>query len=38
MNPQEQTLQMIRTRRSIRKFRPDPIPREILEQILTAGT
>ena len=26
------------TRRSIRKFKPDRIPREVLEQIVTAGT
>ena len=33
-----ETFQAINTRRSIRKFKPDPVPREILERILTAGT
>jgi nitroreductase len=27
----------IRTRRSIRKYRPDPVPREFVEQVLDAG-
>lgn len=31
-------LSLIQSRRSIRRFRPDPIPTEILDQILTAGT
>ena len=31
-------LSLIQSRRSIRRFRPDPIPAEILDQILTAGT
>lgn len=28
----------IKGRRSIRKFRPDPIPREVLERILEMAT
>lgn len=32
------TLKAIAARRSIRKFKPDPVPREVLEEILTAGT
>jgi nitroreductase len=32
------TLKAIETRRSIRKFKPDPVNREVLEKILTAGT
>lgn len=31
------TLDAIRARRSIRKFKPDPIPRETIETILEAG-
>lgn len=31
-------MEMLFTRRSIRSFRPDPIPKEILEKILEAGT
>ena len=31
-------LSLIQSRRSIRRFRPDPIPAEIIDQILTAGT
>lgn len=31
------TLETIRTRRSIRKFRPDPIPPEVLEEVLEAA-
>ncbi|MCI8623914.1 MAG: nitroreductase family protein [Provencibacterium sp.] len=31
-------LTTIQTRRSIRRFKPDPVPREILEQIVRAGT
>jgi len=31
------TLETIRTRRSIRKFRPDPIPPEVLEEVLDAA-
>ncbi len=33
-----EVLTKIQTRRSIRKFKPDRIPRDILEQIVTAGT
>ena len=31
-------LEKMKTRRSIRKFKPDPIPGEILDQIIEAGT
>jgi nitroreductase len=33
----EATLELLRTRRSIRRYRPDPVPDEMLEQILEAG-
>lgn len=33
-----QTLETLKTRRSIKKYRSDPIPREIIEQIVEAGT
>lgn len=33
-----QTLFDLKTRRSIRKFKPDPIPVELLDQVLEAGT
>jgi nicotinate-nucleotide--dimethylbenzimidazole phosphoribosyltransferase len=32
------TLEAIAQRRSIRRFRPDPIPDDVLLRILTAGT
>ena len=32
-----EVLEAIRTRRSIRKYRPEPVPEEKLEQILDAG-
>lgn len=31
------TLEAIQTRRSVRAFAPDPIPKELLEQVLQAG-
>ena len=31
-------LEQIKSRRSIRRYRPDPIPQEILDQIIEAGT
>ena len=31
-------LEQLKTRRSIRKFKPDAIPQEILDQIIEAGT
>lgn len=31
-------LEFMKTRRSIRKFKPDMIPNEIIEKIVTAGT
>jgi nitroreductase len=33
----EATLELLRTRRSIRRYRPDPVPDEMLAQILEAG-
>ena len=33
-----EVLTKMQTRRSIRRFKPDMIPREVLEQIVTAGT
>lgn len=32
-----ETLNNIKTRRSIRRFKPDPVPQEILDQIIEAG-
>ena len=34
----KELLDFIKSRRSIRKFEPDMIPEEILEQIMEAGT
>lgn len=33
-----QTLNDLKTRRSIRKYKADPIPKELLDQVLEAGT
>jgi nitroreductase len=33
----EATLELLRKRRSIRRYRPDPVPDDMLEQILEAG-
>lgn len=33
-----EAIENLMTRRSCRQFRPDPVPKEILEQILAAGT
>ena len=33
-----QTLNDLKTRRSIRKYKPDPVPKELLDQVLEAGT
>jgi len=33
-----QTLNDLKTRRSIRKYKTDPIPKELLDQVLEAGT
>ena len=33
-----ETLNILKTRRSIRKFKSDEIPQEILDQIIEAGT
>ena len=38
MNENEKTLELIETRRSVRKFKPDAVPKEILEKIVRAGT
>ncbi len=41
MSPQipspELTMALLKARRSIRRYRPDPVPEEMLEQILEAG-
>ena len=34
----ENVIQAIKTRRSIRKFKSDMIPKEVLDQIIEAGT
>lgn len=31
-------LENIKTRRSVRKYKTDPVPRELIEQVLEAGT
>lgn len=31
-------LELIKTRRSVRKYKPDPVPAELLDQVLEAGT
>lgn len=33
-----EVIEMMKTRRSIRKFKPDPLPDEMIEQIAEAGT
>ena len=33
-----ETLEMLKTRRSVRKYKPDMVPKEILDQIIEAGT
>ena len=33
-----QIIEAMKTRRSIRKFKPDMVPKEIIEQIIEAGT
>ena len=33
-----QTLNDLKTRRAIRKYKPDPVPKELLDQVLEAGT
>ena len=33
-----ETIEKIRTRRSIRKYKPDAVPEEIIEKIIEAGT
>ena len=38
MNENEKTLELIETRRSVRKFKPGAVPKEILEKIVRAGT
>ena len=38
MSQKNQTLELMETRRSIRKFKPDPVPKELIDQIVTAGT
>lgn len=31
-------LENIKTRRSVRKYKPDPVPRELIEKVIKAGT
>ena len=38
MNQTEEFLELVRGRRSIRKFRQDPLPREVLRQIIEAAS
>lgn len=38
MSELNKTLELMQTRRSVREFKPDPIPEEILDQIVEAGT
>ena len=38
MNNSQAMLDLIRTRRSIRKFKPDMLPRDVIDQIAAAGT
>ena len=33
-----ETLDVIRTRRSVRKFKPDMVPADVLDKVLEAGT
>lgn len=37
LNPMNEVLTALKTRRSIRKFRPDPIPQALLDEIMEAG-
>lgn len=38
MSELNKTLELMQTRRSVRGFKPDPVPEEILDQIVEAGT
>ena len=38
MSESNKTLELMQTRRSVRGFKPDPVPEEILDQIGEAGT
>lgn len=38
MSESNKTLELMQTRRSVRGFKPDPVPEEILDQIVEAGT
>lgn len=38
MNPQPTFFEMLFSRRSIRRFLPQPVPREMIERVLTAAT
>lgn len=33
-----EVLRCIKTRRSVKRYKPDPVPRELLDQVLEAGT
>lgn len=38
MTANNNVLTLVQTRRSIRNFKPDMVPREVIDQIITAGT
>lgn len=38
MSTKNEVLSLMQTRRSIRSFRPDMVPKEVIDQIITAGT
>ena len=38
MSSENKVLESIKTRRSIRKYKPDMVPKEIIDQIVEAGT
>ena len=38
MNTNQDVLNFMKTRRSIRNFKPDMVPKEVIDEIITAGT
>lgn len=34
----QELLELLKTRRSIRKYKPDMVPKEVIDQIIQAGT
>lgn len=34
----QELLELLKTRRSIRKYKPDMVPKEVIDQIMEAGT